>query len=38
VIEDLAEVALDARLPLVITHTPGHMLVTDLKNADLALG
>jgi uncharacterized protein YcsI (UPF0317 family) len=31
-------VALDARLPLVITHTPGHMLVTDLKNADLALG
>ncbi len=31
-------VALDACLPLVITHTPGHMLVTDLKNADLALG
>jgi uncharacterized protein YcsI (UPF0317 family) len=31
-------VALDARLPLVITHTPGHMLVTDLRNADLAAG
>jgi uncharacterized protein YcsI (UPF0317 family) len=28
-------VALDAKLPLVITHVPGHMLVTDLKNADL---
>jgi len=29
-------VALDAGLPLVITHAPGHMLVTDLKNSDLA--
>jgi len=31
-------VVLDARVPLCITHAPGHMLVTDLKNADLALG
>jgi len=29
-------VALDAKLPLVITHVPGHMLVTDLTNASLA--
>jgi len=28
-------VALEAKLPLVITHVPGHMLVTDLKNSDL---
>ena len=26
-----------ARPPLCITHTPGHMLVTDLKNAGLAI-
>jgi uncharacterized protein YcsI (UPF0317 family) len=26
-----------ARPPLCITHTPGHMLVTDIKNANLAL-
>ena len=26
-----------ARPPLCITHTPGHMLVTDLKNASLAV-
>ncbi|MET0265254.1 MAG: putative hydro-lyase [Duganella sp.] len=25
-----------ARLPLVITHQPGYMLVTDIRNADLA--
>jgi uncharacterized protein YcsI (UPF0317 family) len=25
----------EARLPLVITHKPGHMFVTDLKDADL---
>ena len=31
-------VVLDAKLPLCITHTPGHMLVTDLRNADLAAG
>lgn len=30
------QVALEAaRLPLAITHEPGHMLVTDLKNAEL---
>ena len=28
-------VALDARLPLVITHVPGHMLVADLRNSQL---
>ncbi len=28
-------VALDAKLPLVITHVPGHMLVTDLRNSAL---
>ena len=27
----------DARPPLCITHMPGHMIVTDLKNASLAL-
>lgn len=26
-----------ARLPLAIAHKPGHMLITDLKNADLAI-
>lgn len=31
-------VVLDAKVPLCITHAPGHMLVTDLKNADLAAG
>ncbi len=31
-------VVLEARVPFCITHVPGHMLVTDLKNADLALG
>ena len=25
-----------ARLPLVITHQPGYMLVTDIRNASLA--
>jgi uncharacterized protein YcsI (UPF0317 family) len=28
-------VALEARLPLVITHKPGHMFLTDLRNTDL---
>jgi uncharacterized protein YcsI (UPF0317 family) len=27
-----------ARPPLCITHTPGHMLVTDVRNAALAVG
>lgn len=27
----------NARPPLCITHTPGHMLVTDLRNASLAV-
>ena len=27
-----------ARPPIAITHTPGHMLVTDLRNASLAVG
>ncbi len=27
-----------ARPPLCITHSPGHMIVTDLRNAELALG
>lgn len=31
-------VVLEAKVPLCITHAPGHMLVTDLKNADLASG
>ena len=30
------EVALASRLPFCITHAPGHMFVTDLRNADLA--
>ena len=25
-----------AKLPIAITHAPGHMLVTDLRNAELA--
>ena len=25
----------NAKLPLVITHAPGHMFITDIKNADL---
>ena len=29
-------VVLDAKLPLCITHAPGHMLVTDLENSSLA--
>jgi uncharacterized protein YcsI (UPF0317 family) len=29
-------VVLDARPSLCITHSPGHMLVTDLTNASLA--
>ena len=29
-------VVLDAKVPFCITHSPGHMLVTDLKNTDLA--
>jgi len=29
-------VVLEARLPLVFTHKPGSMLVTDKWNADLA--
>ncbi len=28
-------VALTARLPFMITHSPGHMFVTDLRDADL---
>jgi uncharacterized protein YcsI (UPF0317 family) len=28
------EVALASRLPFCITHAPGHMFVTDLRNAD----
>ncbi|MBT6276434.1 MAG: DUF1445 domain-containing protein [Chromatiales bacterium] len=27
-----------ARPPLCITHTPGHMLVSDVRNASLAVG
>ena len=27
-------VALASRLPFCITHAPGHMFVTDLRNAD----
>ena len=30
------EVALASRLPFCITHAPGHMFVTDLRNADVA--
>jgi hypothetical protein len=29
---------LNANLPLVITHAPGHMAITDLSNKDLAVG
>jgi uncharacterized protein YcsI (UPF0317 family) len=29
-------VVLDAKPSLCITHAPGHMLVTDLKNSNLA--
>jgi uncharacterized protein YcsI (UPF0317 family) len=29
-------VLLEARPSLCITHAPGHMLVTDLRNASLA--
>ena len=29
------EVALASRLPFCITHAPGHMFVTDLRNADV---
>jgi uncharacterized protein YcsI (UPF0317 family) len=29
---------LDAKLPLVITHTPGHMLITDIPSWDAAPG
>ncbi len=29
---------LASRLPFCITHSPGHMLVTDLRNADLPFG
>ena len=28
-------VAMEARPPLLITHKPGHMFVTDLKDTDL---
>jgi uncharacterized protein YcsI (UPF0317 family) len=28
-------VAIEARLPLVLTHKPGHMFVTDLRDAEL---
>ncbi|EED35854.1 conserved hypothetical protein [Luminiphilus syltensis NOR5-1B] len=32
------QVALEnAKLPLAFTHTPGHMLITDLRNAELAV-
>ncbi len=27
----------NARVPIAITHEPGHMLITDMKNTDLAL-
>ena len=27
-----------ARPPIAITHTPAHMLVTDVRNASLAVG
>ena len=25
----------NAKPPIVITHSPGHMLITDVKNVDL---
>jgi len=30
-------VAMHVRPELMITHSPGHMFITDIKNADLAL-
>jgi len=30
-------VAMEAKLPLMITHSPGHMFLTDLKDEDLAI-
>ena len=30
-------VAMEAKLPFMITHSPGHMFVTDLKDEDLAI-
>ncbi|SVB85338.1 uncharacterized protein METZ01_LOCUS238192 [marine metagenome] len=30
-------VAMEAKLPLMITHAPGHMFLTDLKNEDLSV-
>jgi uncharacterized protein YcsI (UPF0317 family) len=32
------QVAIESRLPFVITHEPGHMFVTDLRHADLKRG
>jgi uncharacterized protein YcsI (UPF0317 family) len=31
-------VAMQAKPPLMITHAPGHMFITDLKNEELAIG
>jgi hypothetical protein len=31
-------VAIEARMPFVITHEPGHMFVTDLQHDDLQAG
>jgi len=31
-------VARQARLPLLITHAPGHMFLTDLRDEDLTEG
>ena len=28
---------MDAKLPIAIAHTPGHMLMTDITNASLAV-
>ncbi|MBF8298375.1 MAG: putative hydro-lyase, partial [candidate division NC10 bacterium] len=30
-------VAMQAKPPLMITHAPGHMFITDLKDEDLAV-
>ena len=30
-------VAMEAKLPFMITHSPGHMFITDLKDEDLAI-
>jgi uncharacterized protein YcsI (UPF0317 family) len=30
-------VAMEAKLPLMITHSPGHMFLTDLKNEDVSV-